>query len=175
VAAEEIEFVTPWQQGWSLLSTDLDARIVINAAATTGPLPVEFSFRNHRGVDTTAPADLVRGADGTLTIREGIASRLVRESDTPYPFAELEGAREKPFAREEIFARPVRRHPNGATPQTLRPAGTISAFKLDLRSVFPIDRPGQYSLEITFDDLKTSNGAPGKVASSFPVGARKAE
>jgi hypothetical protein len=87
----------------------------------------------------------------------------------------LEGAREKPFAREEISARPFRRHPIGASPLKLAPAGTISAFKLDLRSVFPIDRPGQYSLEITFDDLKTSNGAPGKVATSFPVGARKAE
>ncbi len=64
VAAEEIEFVTPWQKGWSLLSTDLDARLAIKEAATAGPLPVELSFRNHRGVETTAPADLVRDADG---------------------------------------------------------------------------------------------------------------
>ena len=52
VAAEEIEFLTPWQQGWSLLSTDLDARIEIKEAATAGPVPVELSFRNHRGVDS---------------------------------------------------------------------------------------------------------------------------
>ena len=95
VPAEEIEFPAPWQHGWSRLSTDLDARIVVEDAATTGPLPIEVSFRNHRGVETTAPADLVRDADGALTIREGIAFRLVRESDKPDqpdPFAGLQGA-----------------------------------------------------------------------------------
>ena len=43
VAAEEIEFLTPWQKGWSLLSTDLDARIVVKEAATTGPVLVELA------------------------------------------------------------------------------------------------------------------------------------
>ena len=178
VAAEEIEFLTPWHKGWSLLSTDLDARIVIKEAATAGPLPVELSFRNHRGVESTAPAELVRAADGTLTIRDGIAFRLVRESDKPdepNPFVELGGAREKPFHLEEIPARPFRRHPSGASPRTLAPAETVSAFQLDLRTLFPIERPGRYRLEITFDDLKTSKGTPGKVATVFPVVARKTD
>jgi hypothetical protein len=175
VAAEEIEFVTPWQQGWSLLSTDLDARIVIKEAATTGPLPVEFSFRNHHGVETTAPTDLVREANGVPTIREGIAFRLVRESDQPEapdPLVELKGAREKPFPPEEIPALPLRRHPRGAPSQTLAPAGTVGAFQLDLRTFFPIDRPGRYRLEITFDDLKLADGAPPKVAVVFSVASR---
>ena len=178
VAAEEIEFLTPWDKGWSLLSTDLDARIVIKEAATTGPLPVELSFRNHHGVETTAPADLVREADGALTIREGIGFRLVRESDepeAPNPFAELEGARAKPFPPEEIAARPFPRHPHAASTRILAPAGTVSAFQLDLRTLFPIDRPGRYRLEITFDDLKTSNGTPGKVAADFAIVARKSK
>ena len=178
VAAEEIEFLTPWNKGWSLLSTDLDARIVIKEAATAGLLPVELSFRNHHGIETTAPADLVREVGGALTIRDGIAFRLVRESDKPEepdPFAELKGAREKPFPPEEISARPFRHHPNGASPRTLAPAGTVGAFQLDLRTLFPIDRPGRYRLEITFDDLKTSNGTPGKVATVFPVVARKSD
>ena len=164
--------------GWSLLSTDLDARIVIKQAATSGPAPVELSFRNHRGVETMAPADLVREADSALTIREGIAFRLVRESDKPEepnPFAELQGAREKPFPPEEISARPFRRHPNGASSRTLAPAETVSAFQLDLRTLFSIDRPGRYRLEITFDDLKARNGMPGKVATVFSVVARKTE
>ncbi len=42
VAAEEIEFPTPWNKDWSLLSTDLDARFDIKEAATAGPLPVEL-------------------------------------------------------------------------------------------------------------------------------------
>jgi hypothetical protein len=178
VAAEEIEFRTYWREGWSVLSTDLDGRIVIKEAATTGPLPVEFSFRNHRGVETTAPADLVRGGDGAPTIREGIAFRLVRESDkpeAPNPFAEREGARETPFPPEEISARPFRRHPNGVSSRILAPAGTVVAFRLDLHTLFPIDRPGRYRLEITFDDLKTRNGTPGKVETVFPVVVRKAE
>jgi len=178
VAAEEIEFLTPWQDGWSLLSTDLDARVVVKDAATTGPLRVECSFRNHHGVETTAPADLVREADGAISIRERIVFRLVRESDKPeppHPFAELVGAREQPFPPEEISARPVRRHQSGAAPRTLAPAGTVDAFQLDLRKLFPIDRPGRYRIEITFDDLKTASGTPGKVATVFSVVARKTE
>jgi hypothetical protein len=178
VAGEEIEFLTTWNDGWSVLSTDLDARIDIKGAATTGPLPVEVSLRNHHGVETTAPADLVRDADGVLTIREGIAFRLLRETDQPEgpnPFARLEGAREKPFPPEEISARPVRRHRSEASPGTLAPAGTALAFRFDLRTLFPIDRPGRYRLEITFDDLKTREGTPGNVATVFPVVARKDE
>jgi hypothetical protein len=41
--------------------------------------------------------------------------------------------------------------------------------------LFPIDQPGHYQLEITFDDLKTGDGKPGKVATGFSVVARKAE
>ncbi|MGP0064527.1 MAG: hypothetical protein ACLQGP_13130 [Isosphaeraceae bacterium] len=178
VAAEEIEFVTPWQQGWSLLSTDLDARIVVKDAATAGPIPVEVSFRNHDGIETTAPTDVVRGADGTLTIRDGIAFRLVRESDKPEepnPFAALGGAREKPFPPDEIPVRPFRRHPGGASTRTLAPAGTVVALKLDLRTIFPIDRPGRYRLEITFEDLKTRDEMLGKVETAFPVVAGKVQ
>ena len=179
VAAEEIEFLTPWDKGWSLLSTDLDARIDIKEAATAGPVPVELSFRNHRGVDSTAPAELVRVADGVVTIRDGIAFQLVRVSDNPdelNPLAQLGGAREKPFPPEEIPGRPFRRHPVGASPLPLALAGTVRAFQLDLRTLFPIERPGRYQLEITFDDLKTGEGTPGKVSQRFfPVVARKTE
>jgi hypothetical protein len=176
VAAEEIELPSPWHSGWRLLSTDLDARIDIKDAATTGPVPVEFSFRNHRGVETTAPTDLVRDAGGAPTIREGIAFRLVRESDkpeAPNPFAEPDGgAREKPFPPEEIPSRTLRRHPRGASPRTLAPAGTANAFQLDLRNLFPIDRPGRYRLGITFDDLKTADGSPSEVSAVFRVASR---
>ncbi len=98
-------------------------------------------------------------------------------SDKPEenPFAALGGAREKPFPPEEIPGRPFRRHPGGASPFTLAPAGTVRAFQLDLRTLFPIERPGRYRLEITFDDLKTGEGTPGKVSTFFRVFARKAE
>jgi hypothetical protein len=181
VPAEEVEFPLSWREGWgwSPLSTDLDARIVVEEPAPiTGPLSVELSFRNHRGVETTAPADLVREAGGALTIREGIAFRLVRESDRPVEantVAELEGASETPFTPEEIAGRPFRRHPGGASPSTLAPAGTVRALQLDLRRHFSIDRPGRYRLEITFDDLKTRDGRPATGAAVFRVVARKTE
>ena len=96
VPAEEIEFVPP--TGWAPLSTDLDGRIVVKEAATEGPIPIELSLRNHHGVETAAPSDLVRETGGALTIREGIAFRLTRVSDRPeQPFVfAMEGAREKP-------------------------------------------------------------------------------
>ena len=175
VAAEEIEFLTPWQKGWSLLSTDLDARIVVKEAAVTGPVLVELELRNHHGVETTAPADLVREADGALTVRDGIAFRLVRESDKPQepsPFANLTGEREPTFPPEEIPARPFRHHPRGESSRTLAPAGTVSGFQLDLRNLFPIDRPGRYRLVITFDDLKTTSPTPAKIETAFSVVAR---
>ena len=131
VAAEEIEFHTYWREGWSLLSTDLDGRIVVKEATTTGPLSVEFSFRNHHGVETTAPADLIRGGDGAPTIREGIAFRLVRESDkpaAPNPFAGREGARETPFPpRRSPPARSVVTR-TGPRPGSSRPPGRSSRF-----------------------------------------------
>ena len=87
-----------------------------------------------------------------LTIREGIAFRLVRESDKPEapdPFAGLEGAREKPFPPEEIAARPFRRHPDGASSRTLAPAGdgrrvsTRPSHPLPHRSARPLP-PGDH-------------------------------
>src|SRR5260370_42544740 len=126
VRGEEMEFRVSWRHGWSPLSTDLDARIIVKDAATTDPIPVEFRFRNHRGVEATAPTDLVRDVGGEPTIREGIAFRLIRTSDKaalPEPFAGLQGgAPEKPFPPEETAPPPLRRHPTGAASQPLAPA-----------------------------------------------------
>jgi hypothetical protein len=178
VPAEEVEFPASWQHRWWQVSADLDARIVVEDgdAATTGPIPIEAQFRNHRGVETTAPADLVRAADGAFTIREGIAFRLVRVSDEPNPrdpFAGRQGdAPETPISPEEIAARPLARHPKTTASQPLAPAGEALAFRIDLRALFPVDRPGRYRLEITFDDLKAADGSPGKAACEFGVISR---
>jgi hypothetical protein len=173
VAAEEIEFVAGWYTDWMPVSAELDGRVVVNDAAANGPVPVEFSLRNHRGVDSTAPAGLVSGAGGALTVREGVTFRLVRVSDKPDepgPVGALQGrTREKPFPPEEIPGRGLRRHPKGPSTETLGPAAAVSALKLDLRTLFPIDRPGRYRLELTFDDLKTGDGKPANVATEFAV------
>jgi hypothetical protein len=173
VPAEEIEFPAPWRQGWAPLSTDLDAQIVVKDATTADPIPVEVQFRNHRGVEATAPTDLVRDVGGSPSLREGIAFRLIRVSDQaeqPDPFARRQGgAPEKAFPPEEIAPRPLHRHPKGSAPQTLAPAGDAPAFRLDLLAVFPVDRPGHYRLEISFDDLKADDGSQRKVVSEFAV------
>ena len=173
VPAEEVEFPASWAQGWSPISTDLDARIVVKDATTTGPIPVEVHFRNHRGVEATAPADLVREGDGEPTIREGIDFRLIRVSDKaerPGPFAApQDDTPPKPFPPEEIAARPLRRHPKGSASRTLAPAGEAPAFRLDLRNVFPVDRPGRYRLEISFGDMKAADGSRRKSVSEFGV------
>ena len=178
VPAEEVEFPASWSLGRWRVSADLDARILVEErdAAATGPIPIEVQFRNHRGVETTAPADLVRPADGAFTIREGIAFRLVRVSDKPSPrdpFAGRQGdAPESPFSPEEIAARPIARHPKTTASQPLAPAGEASAFRIDLQALFPVDRPGRYRLEITFDDLKGADGSPGKATREFGVVSR---
>jgi hypothetical protein len=180
VPAEEIEFpATRWRDDWLPISTDLDARIVVKDAATTGPIPVEVRFRNHRGVEATGPADLVRDVGSEPTVREGIAFRLTRISDKaeqPDPFAGLQGgAPEKPFPPEEIDPRPLHRHPKGSASLTLAPAEDAPAFRLDLRTVFPVERPGRYRLEIRFDDLQAADGSQSKVATEFGLVSRSKE
>ncbi len=46
----------------------------VEDAAATGPIPVEVRFRNHRGVEATAPADLVRDVVGGPTSARGSPS-----------------------------------------------------------------------------------------------------
>ena len=175
VPAEEIEFASP--RGWTPVSADLDGRIVVEEAATDGPIPIELSLRNHHGVETAAPSDLVRETGGALSIREGISFRLTRVSDRPDPpfLLVMRGARERPFPPETITVRPIRRYLAGAPPRTLAPAAEAVALRLDLRTLFPIDRPGRYWLQITFDGLKTRDGKPGTVEADFSVVARKTE
>ena len=176
VPAEEIEFPASWRLGWSPLSSDLDARIVVKDTTTTDPIPVEVQFRNHRGVEATAPADLVRDVDGEPTIREGIDFRLIRVSDKaerPDSFADLQrDAPEKPFPPEEIATHPLHRHPKGSASRTLAPAGEAPAFRLDLRTIFPVDRQGRFRLEISFGDLRAADGSQCKAASEFGVVSR---
>lgn len=179
VVDEEIEFRADWYEPWRWVSPDLDARITVTnqEPLATGPIPFELAFRNHRGTDANAPADLIRkNADGSFTIREGITFRLIRESDkteAPNPFVGSQGGEAKPFPPEEIPARPVRRHRGDALPLTLTPAGTVNALQLDLRTLFAVDRPGRYRLEIRFDDWKGKDGTPGKVDAVFPVTASR--
>jgi len=173
VPAEEIEFPASWPQGWLPLSSDLDARIVVKDTTTTAPIPVEVQFRNHRGVEATAPTDLVRDVDGKPTIREGIDFRLIRVSDQAErldSFADLQrDAPKNPFPPEEIAIRPLHRHPKGPASRPLAPAGEAPAFRLDLRTIFPVDRPGRYRLEISFGDLRSADGSQRKATSEFSV------
>ncbi len=177
VAAEEIELITPYAAGWMPVSADLDARIRIGDAPAAGPVPCELAFRNHRGVEAMAPAGLARG-DAAASIREGVAFRLVRVADqveVASPFLREDAPGVKPFPPEEIPARPIRRHPGGEAARPLEPAAEVVGLRLDLRSLFAIDRPGQYRLEIRCDDLKGADGQPGVATAFFAVAEPKRE
>jgi hypothetical protein len=174
VAADEIVFLTRWGEGWRLLSSDLDGRIEIKPATMSGPLPMTFSFRNHRGVETTVPTELVRGdgGAGAITVRDGITFRLIRESDRADQaalFEEPPGADNARFAAEEIAAKPIRRHAAGTASRPLAPAASVEGFELDVRTLFTVDQPGVYRLEITFEEMRTSEGTPAKVDTTFAV------
>ena len=95
------------------------------------------------------------------------------KAERPDPFAAPQGdAPEKPFPPEEIAARPAPPAPEGvgvpdARAGRRRPARSGSTCA----HVFPVDRPGRYRLEISFDDLKAADGSQGQVASEFGVSA----
>ena len=65
-------------------------------------------------------------------------------------------------------------HGRADPPNLLAPAGKLAAFRLDLRTLFPIELPGRYRLEITFDDPKSRDGSSGEAAANFTVFARDA-
>lgn len=174
VPAEEIELPPPtaWRFGWQVVSSDLDARIQIVNATARGPIPFEVIFRNHHSLDALAPTELVRGAGDSVSVREGITFRLVRESDRSdwsNPFASERQTAEKAFAPEEIAPRPVRRHAPSRSTQTLAPTAEAIVIPLDLQTLFAVTQPGRYRLEITFDDLKNDDGKLGKVVHMFVV------
>lgn len=172
VPADEIEFTTPWREGWQLLSADLDGRIRIDDGTASGPLPFEVDIRNHHGVDAFAPTNLVRGADDAASVREGIAFRLVRESDRPeyvFPFQVQEHAATEPFAEQEIAPLVLRKHPSANATQTLAPAATATVMKLDLRKLFAVTQLGRYRLEIEFADMKLPGGKAGHLTHMFLV------
>jgi hypothetical protein len=139
------------------------------------------AFWNHRGTAAQAPADLVRSVDGGTSIRDGITFRLVRMTDQAAPADRLEEveaetkAAEAPLTPNEIAPRSLPRHPRGAASYTLAPAATVEAIQLDLRALFPMDQPGQYRRDMSFDDLTTDIGKPAILSRAFQVTPKGAD
>jgi hypothetical protein len=184
VPAEEIEFPSPWNTGWSRVSVALDGRvvppggrddgtrIVMNEVSPDGPLPVEVWFRNRRGVEVTSPVDYARG-EGGLSLRDGVSIRLFREPDASSAQARSQGVA-APW--DEIPAKAIRRHQPDRISRAIGPAEATRAIRLDLRDVFDLSRPGRYRVEIAFDDQADPGGKPGRLAGYFTVaGTSKAD
>ena len=141
VPAEEIEFPTPWGQGWSLLSTDLDARIVVKDAATPARSPSSSSSETIAGssrpprptlcVTPTACPRSARGSPSGSSACRTSPSRPTRSQGGKAP------PRRSPF--------PPRKSPPGRStgtrrerrPEGLAPAGDTLAFRLDLSQSSP--------------------------------------
>jgi hypothetical protein len=184
VPAEEIEFPSPWNTGWSRVSVALDGRvvppggrddgtrIVMSEVSPDGPLPVEVWFRNRRGVEVTSPVDYARG-EGGLSLRDGVSIRLFREPDGAQAQARSQGV-SPPW--DEILAKPVRRHRSDGTSRAIGPAEVTQAIRLELRDVFDLSRSGRYRVEFAFDDQANADGKPGRLAGYFTVaGTSKAD
>ncbi len=174
VPAEEVEFPAERNTGWWEVSAVVDVRIVppggrddgnrivSKPVSPDGPLPLEVWVRNRRGVDSAVPEEWVRTA-GDTSLREGIAVRLFRERERPSP------PQGKPRVDDEVSPRSVRRHPAGAPTRNLAPAEAFRAMHVDLKTLFAVDRPGRYRLEVTADDMKDADGTPGVASAYFTL------
>jgi hypothetical protein len=175
VPAEEIEFPAPWNTDWHPVSKAFDGRlippdgfddgtrVVRREVAQGGPLTVEVWLRNRRGVDTLVPSDWTRTENG-LSLREGLTVRLFRLKDPP---ATVRVPGQAPPVEEEITARQARRHRGGEPSRTLTPTASVRVLRLDLRDMFPVEAPGRYRLDVTYDDPEAAEGRLAKLSESF--------
>jgi hypothetical protein len=176
VPAEEVEFPAPWNSGWIPISTELDGRLVAPGARDDGrlileggvpagrPLIVSVALRNRRGIESPAPIDNARTADG-LALREGVAIRLSR---APADRASPAGA-DGPRPWDEVTPRLEPRRFRSDDVRTLAPTGVVDALRLDLRVLFDLGEPGLYRVEVGFDDLRNEEGRPGRLSGTFRV------
>ena len=180
VPAEEIEFPASWQRR---LVAALDRPGRRGSSSRTPRRPARSRSRSRSGTtagsrrpprptSSATPAARPRSARGSPSGSSASPTRPSRPTRSP---GLQGGAPEKPF--------PPRRSPPGRSagtqrgrrPRRSRRPSDALAFRLDLRTVFPIDRPGRYRLEITFDDLKAADGSQSKVATEFGVVSRTKE
>jgi hypothetical protein len=82
--------------------------------------------------------------------------------------------RERSDPEETIDPRPVARHTGGPT-REIDAAESYTALRLDLRTIFPIERPGRYRLHVLFAELKTPKDSPGEIATQFVVSSPTAD
>jgi hypothetical protein len=182
VPAEEVDFPDgqPSSSGYLPFSRDLDAS-VIPPGATDGrgfgqrpvhpgePLTLTVRWRNHRGIEVAAPADLVRVENG-VSLRAGTSIRLLREGR---PVAARAAAGQGDLERW-VEVEPWRRpgHHTAASGHPLTPTGTVEVLNLDLRELYDNLKPGKYRVELRLEELKDADGKPSVGQGTFTIEPR---
>lgn len=179
--AAEVDFPSVPNTGWSVVSRDLDGRLVpmdapgdgrlLNAGPVPagGPLPVVFTVRNHRGIAAQAPADLVR-VGASLALRNGVSIRVFRRPERAE--ASLEPA---PRAGEphttwpEVSPRHQPGRYSSAEMKTLGPTEITELFRIDLRDFFEL-AAGGYRVDVAIEGIRSARGKEAVLSLWFTVG-----
>jgi hypothetical protein len=179
-----MDFPAPWHTGWNAVWRDLDGRLVppggrddgrviLTAPVPVGgPLPIVATLRNHRGISIAIPAEFSR-TGGDLSLRPGVSIRVFLEPDPVRqdPVAGMPRGVPQPAPSPELAPRrrPARFRSDAS--RTLEPTATAEVLRLDLRDLFVLDRPGRYRVELAFEDIRTEDGQPARVAAGFTLAA----
>ncbi len=183
VPAEEMDFPAPWNTGWNAVWRDLDGRLVppggrddgrmirTSTVPVGGPLPIVATLRNHRGIAVMIPSGFAR-TGGDVALCAGVSLRVLRQPDPVRrdPVAGLSRRVPEPAPWPELAPRrrPARFRSDAS--RALEPAATTEVLRLDLRDLFVLDRPGRYRVEMAFDDIRTEDGQPARIAADFTLG-----
>jgi hypothetical protein len=184
VQAEEMDFPSPWNTGWSDLSRDLEARLVPPGGRDDGrlilrdpvpvgdPLPIAMTLRNRRGIAVTIPTDLAR-AGGRPALSEGVSVRVSREPVPARadPVAGLSRGVPEPAPWTKVEPRREPDRYRSSASRALDPTGTAEVLRLDLRELFALDRPGRYRIQVALDGIRTEEGQPARVSADFTLNA----
>ena len=152
VRAAEIELgVGRFSYDWGRLASGLDARIEeaephLGGFRSGEPVPMVVRIRNRRGVENTAPTELLRrGGDGRLALRRGIALAALYTA----PGVNLPGQQGGPPAEELKPKQTDTFDPDAAT-RRMGAFEKSEAMRLVLNEWFDISRPGAYCIRVAF-------------------------
>lgn len=168
VPAEELDFPSPWNTGWSGASRDLEARLVPpggrddgrlilrEPVPAVGPLPIVLTLRNLRGIEAAIPTDWNRPGE-VPALREGVTIRLRRQPDKDRTapvagFGQGEPRSTEPWPEVADRREPERYRSSATT--TLAPTATAEVLRLDLRPLYgPLD-PGHYRIDVELAGIR---------------------
>ncbi|QEH33058.1 hypothetical protein OJF2_15540 [Aquisphaera giovannonii] len=182
VPASEIDFPADEASasGFLRFTRDLEASLIPPGMAdgrgatqrpvpAGAPLPLTVRLRNRRGIEATAPVELVRKGDG-ITFRDGTSIRLFRANEGRPRRSGSQG-QDEPTREFEVvpWRRPGRHAP--AEARVLSPTEVVEVLKVDLRELYDNLKPGRYRVELRLEDRQDREGKPAVAEGTFVIEA----